>query len=315
MQQAQKVLKNRPFLIFKWDAESTLYDMRTPVTYNGGITNIYTWQELFPGKSSLTTVRAVHDHKEGTHLICVDYHNKLYHFPPNQRFNNKNTYGYDHLPLPIKENVQWVAVARNDAGNIELFYPQKRGADTPLIHLTLDQDTGDWEEQEIEVELPTEADNRLETFISYSTDISLTDSAGVPLSNTAVTISASDRTAVTINNATYSVDAVAAASVTTALGKLTITHQTSGLSVPDLWIHVDKLIPSDQVLVLQQYANGRDDKSLPREMQSVQARLADVSGPELADAKDASSPPKYLLKDSFRTNKQSVDNLAKSTSA
>jgi hypothetical protein len=259
-----------------------------------------------PASLFLRKVYAVHDHKGGTHLLCISKANELYHLPPDP----KSPTGYPPLiGLPIKKNVQWVAVARNDAGNIELFYPG-HGAAAPLVHLTLDQDTQDWEEQTIEVQSASERENKFEEFISYSTDLSFTDAAGVPLAEAAVTIRASDRTAVTVNNATFSVDAVVSAPLTTdAAGKLTITHQTSGLSVPDLWLHVDKLMTADEVLVLQQYGNGREAPDLPREMKSIRARLKDVTKDELKDAKDAKGG--FLLKEKYRNDGKTPAAIAK----
>lgn len=264
----------------------------------------------------LTKVHAVHDHKGGTHLFCVSTDKKMYHLAPDAQ----SPTGYPPFGLPLKPHVEWVTVARNDAGNIELFYA-KGTPDAPLIHMTLDQDTSGWEEQTVEVQgagSPTETQSggtrdadKIEEFISYSTDLSFTDTAGAPLVNAAVTVNASDRTAVTVNGAAYSVDAFTSASLkTNGSGQLTITQQTSGLSVPDLWVHVDGLMPSDQVLVLEQYANGRDDDaSLPLQLRSIETRLKEVTGTDLADAKDAGD--QFLLKASIRDDSGSTDSLAK----
>src|SRR5262249_13693092 len=125
----------------------------------------------------------------------------------------------------------------------------------------------------------------------------------------------------TVNNATYSVDAATSASVTAdVLGKLTITQQTSNLGVPDLWVHVDKLMKPDEVKVLQQYANGRDEAALshelkgatlPRGLKSVEARVKDVTADELANDKDARGD--YLLNDSYRkkNNNNEYENAKK----
>jgi hypothetical protein len=264
-------------------------------------------------------VHADHDHSGRTHLFCVTQNKEMYHLAPAPDLPN----GYPPFGVPLKPHVGWITVAHNDAGNIELFYAQ----DTPaahLIHMTLDQDTGDWEEQIIEVQgggSPTEAEesggtvntDMIEEFISYSTDLSFTDPAGAPMVNTHVTVNASDRTGVTVNGATYSVDAITSASFkTNGAGQLTITQQTSGLSVPDLWVHVEGLMPADQVLILEQYANGRDDAvddpSLPPELQSIKTRLTKMTGPDLANAKDAGG--NFLLKSTIRSNPGSTDSLA-----
>jgi hypothetical protein len=260
-------------------------------------------------------VHAVHDHRGGTHLFCVTKDKEMYHLPPAPSLPT----GYPPFGLPIKPHVDWVIVARNDAGNIELFYAE----DTPdahLIHGTLDQDTGDWEWQTVEVQgggSPTEAEesggtvntDKIEEFISYSTDLSFTDPAGAPMVNTHVTVNASDRTGVTVNGATHPVDAITSASLkTNGAGQLTITQQTSGLSVPDLWVHVDGLMPADQVLILEQYANGRDDPSLPPVLQSIETRLEKMTGPDLANAKDASGQP--LLKATIRNDPAHTASLA-----
>lgn len=264
----------------------------------------YDWPALSYAPPKLRKVHAVHDHKGDTHLFCISEDNCLYHLTPDLRAPA----GFRPLGLPIKKGVQWIALARNDDGDIELFFLQT-SASASLVHMTLDQDSGDWEEQPIEIEAPIEADNKLEEFISYSTDIALTDSCGAPLANAAVTIRASDRTSVTVNNATFAVDATGCASVTAdEVGKLTITHQTSGLSVPDLWLNIAPLMPDYQVLVLQQYANGRDDKELPDNMKSIQARLTNVRSDELANAKDAKG--NYLLSKNYRSNEKFTKTLA-----
>lgn len=293
-----------------------LLDIRSPYSAQAVsasyATCAYTWQQLIPGPGNLRWVYAVHDHnegKDGTHLFCLSTDHQLYHLPPNPHLQEARPQ-LEYPPLPIKENVKWVAVARNNAGNIELFCAQgEKGKPLLLLHLTLDQFTGDWKEEIVEVPPKEPSVDNLEEFISYSTDISLTDAAGLPLANAAITIRASNRTAITVGNATYSVDAATSASATTdGVGKLTIIQQTSGLGVPDLLLHVDKLMNAGQVLVLQQYGNGRDDAKLPRNLKSIEARLKDVTEDELENAKDASG--KYLLKDSFRKDKGNREKLA-----
>lgn len=292
--------------IFVVASDGTLYQLTDP-TRNSKYPLILFYRPVALSQGlNFVKVHADHDHRGGTHIFCVSTDKKMYHSPPNASFPT----GYPPFGLPIKQLVNWVTLARNDAGNIELFYAE----DTPaarLIHMTLDQDTGDWEEQIVEVQgggSPTETEesgttgntDRIEEFISYSTDLSFTDTAGAPLVNTHVTVNASDRTGVTVNGATYSVDAVTSASLkTNAAGQLTITQQTSGLSVPDLWVHVEGLMPADQVLILEQYANGRDDASLPRELKSIKTRLETITGQELIDAKDKSG--QELLRPAYRT--------------
>ena len=219
---------------------------------------------------------------------------------------SKSPTGYSSFGLPIEQHVTWVAVARNNDGDIEVFCAQD-WKNAPLIHLTLDQDTGDWEKETFEVQSPSESDDKLEEFISYSSDIAFRDEAGMPLVNAAVTVNASDRAMITVNNATFAVDAATSHSVTTdATGKLTITQETGGLSVPDLWLYTDKLIPRDHVFVLHQYANGRDDPGLPANMRSVEARLREVKAQDLMDAKDASGKPLLDVIRSVRSKRRST---------
>ena len=78
--------------------------------------------------------------------------------------------------------------------------------------------------------------------------------------------------------------------------------------MPDLWIHVDGLTPAGEVLVLEQYANGRDDAALPPELQSIEMRLKKMTGPDLANAKDASG--QFLLKATIRSDSASTAALA-----
>ena len=255
---------------------------------------------------NLTKLYAVHGHsyvvhghlehsKDATHLLCISDDKNLYHLVPDA----DSPTGYSSLGLPIQKGVEWIAVARNNAGNIEIYCAQG-GANAPLLHMTLDQDTGDWEVEPFEVQ--SSGADTLEEFISYSSDIAFRDAAGMPLANAAVTVNASDRAMITVNNATFAVDAATSHSVTTdATGKLTITQETGGLSVPDLWLFTDKLIPRDHVFVLKQYANGRDDPGLPANMRSVETRLRDVTSDDLEKAKDAKG--NFLMKDSVRNSK------------
>jgi hypothetical protein len=300
--------------IFFVASDGTLYQLTDPTRNIKDPSTIYYRQVALSQGLNFDKVHADHDHKGGTHLFCVSKDKEMYHLAPAASFPT----GYPPFGVPLKPHVGWVTVAHNDAGNIELFYAE----DTPaarLIHMTLDQNTGDWEEQIVYVQgggSLTEAEesgttvntDEIEEFISYSTDLSFTDPAGAPMVNTHVTVNASDRTGVTVNGATYSVDAITSASLkTNGAGQLTITQQTSGLSVPDLWVHVEGLMPADQVLILEQYANGRDDASLPRELQSIETRLSKMTGPDLENAK---AKDKFLLKESIRNNPDYTASLA-----
>ena len=276
-----------------------------PAQYSGQTKEWLFSVKFLTDQTNLTRLHAVHDHKGGTQLLCVSKDGNLYHLAP----DGDSPTGYSSFGLPIEQHVTWVAVARNNDGDIEVFCAQD-GANAPLIHLTLDQDTGDWEKETFEVQSPSESDDKLEEFIAYSSDILFRDSAGVPLANAAITVNASDRAMITVNNATFAVDAATSHSVTTdATGKLTITQETGGLSVPDLWLYTDKLIPAGEVLVLQQYGNGRDDPGLPKVMQSVRTRLRDVTDEDLKNAKDAKD--NFLLSDSIRNSEASRKALAK----
>ena len=77
--------------------------------------------------------------------------------------------------------------------------------------------------------------------------------------------------------------------------------------MPDLWIDVDGLAPAGEVLVLEQYANGRDDAALPPELQSIEMRLKKMTH-DLANAKDASA--QFLLKATIRSDSASTAALA-----
>jgi hypothetical protein len=193
-----KVGRNKIFLV---DADGTLGQLISPIS-NDSIH--YTFQPL-SSNLVLTKVHAVHDHLGATHLFCISADKRLFHATP--KADAPSGTGY-LPPVPLKANVAWVAVARNDAGNIELYFA-KEGTGSPLIHMTLDQDTGDWEEQPVEVQNsgsrnnPQSGKSEIEELISYSTDISFTDTAGAPLVNADVTIRASDRTAITVNGGVY----------------------------------------------------------------------------------------------------------------
>ncbi len=299
--------RNKIFFV----AEDGILYQLTPDTKNGK--SLRYKAEPLSNNLDLTRVFAVHGHAGGTHLFCLSKNQRLYHFAPVPQKDSPT--GYEPLDPQqhLRENVAWVSVARNDGGNIELYYAKNQTGGA-LMHMTLDQNTGDWEgDRPVEVPESGDSASTIEEFISYSSDIAVTDMSGAPLANAAATISASDRTAITVNGATYSIDALTFAHIkTNSAAKLAITQQTTNLSVPDLWIQVEGVTPAGEGLFLAQYGNGRagvgDDAALPKEMQSIETRLKGIQGPDLAAAKDASGKP--LLKAAIRARPADCQALA-----
>lgn len=240
-------------------------------------------------KLNLRQAWAINDRNGDIHIICLAENKRLYHLQP-----TPSGYGTPaEIGGGLSGRVQWVTVARNNDGEIEL-YMALTGQGTPLYRMGLEQNTGRWQDTQIEVQPDSSANPRskIKEFISYSTDISVTDDAGAPLVNAPVTVRASDRTTITVGDETTEIDQFTAAHLNlNGAGQLSITQETDSLGVPAIWMHIEGLMPADQVLILEQYGDGHDDAGLPDEMKSIENRFASVTIDDLKNAKDAKGTP------------------------
>lgn len=266
---------NAYFAVLK---EGNLYQM---VGGSGG--KPFSWAQLTQ-QQAFRQVAADVDATGAIHLFTLGSNNQVCHLAPSAASSTGWT-----EPAPIQTNVALLGVAQLDAGDIELFMVGT--AQATLTHAIREAESGNWQTSALEV--PTSGE--VEEYISYSTDVMVYDATGAPMPGTAVQVWASSQTQLTVNGASYTVDAKTPANlVTSAAGALTLTQATGSLAIPTLEINVPA-VSQTQSIALEQFAG-------------VQADLAGVTGQALLDAKTADGS--YLLGDSYRTP-ETTDSLAK----
>jgi hypothetical protein len=241
-------------------------------TLIGGGQKPHSWAQVTQGMS-FRNVGAALDMAGNVQLFCLSTDARVYHV-------TTDTSGRWTNPAPIHTGAALMGVATNDGGNIEVFLVgTAQGALTRMIQ---DEETGGWQATSIEV--PTLG--QVEEYVSYSTDVTVNDAAGVTLPGAGVQVRASAQTQITVNGATYIVDPNTPANLTAnAAGRLSITQQTSSLGIPTLEISVTGQSPSGQSTAVRQFAG-------------VQDQLANVTSDELMGAKDASGS--FILQDQYR---------------
>lgn len=201
-------------------------------------------------------------------------------------------------PTLIYPNVASFTVPRNADGDLEVFLVDS--ASEHLVHMFWDDGTSSWQTQTIEI--PKGVTDKVEEYISYSTDVTFRDTAGAPLIDAAVTISSSEQAAVTVNGVTLFVNPHRTLPVNTnGAGVLSITQETGSLGVPALKLHVPSFMQPGEVCTIEQYADGP---------LSLESRLEAVTNDELKNARDANKEP--LLKASFRDSEDNLTALSSS---
>jgi hypothetical protein len=230
-------------------------------------------------------VNAVTDGSGLIHVFGLGVDNTLYHFPPNTQFP-----GLAGNPSPIFPNAALAEATANDHGGIELFIVGTSAA--TLTHLTLEETSGNWQPQALEV--PT--GNQVETYISYSTDVTIYDVMGVPAVNYPVSIQASEETRITVNGATFFVGPDRAAQISTnSTGLLSITQETDALAIPLIQIGITGLSVLEQTVTIEQSAG-------------VQQTLLTVTSDQLTAATDASG--NFLIPEPYRSDAQTMGSMA-----
>jgi hypothetical protein len=263
---------NRYFAIL---ADGNLYQMVGTTTFS--------WAQITQGMGYRDVQSALSDARE-IELFTLDTGGRLFHFQPSQATGKGWT-----DPMVIDSGVALMGVAQQNQGNLEVFTVGT--AQATLSHLINQQQSGNWQITPLEV--PTSG--QVEEFISYSTDIMVYDAAGAPMPNAPIQVWAATQTQIVVNGASYTIDASTPANLTCASsGTLSITQGTGILGIPALQINVVSQMPAGQGIALEQYAG-------------VQQRLAEVTGPDLMNAKTADGS--YLLQEQYRTTEQ-TDSLA-----
>jgi hypothetical protein len=251
----------------------------------GGANNQpYSWVQMSQGM----TFRQLLVEKDGNgnvQVFAVSGDNGLYHWEP----LSSSPTGYSYPPNNICQNGALLGVAGNDGGAIDLFVVGT--AQSTLTHLFQEEISTNWQAERVEV--PT--GGQIEEYTSYTSDITVRDVAGAPLVNSPVSVWASEETRVTVNGATYFVDANRPARTSTnSAGMLSLAQETGTLAIPALQLNFPAIMSPGASITL-------------RQSDVVQSQLATLQGPDLMTAKDAEG--NYLLADQYR-NTDTTNSLA-----
>jgi hypothetical protein len=251
---------------------------------SGGNNQPYSWVQMSQGM----TFRQLLVDKDGNgnvQIFAVSGNNGLYHWEP----LSSSPTGYSYPPNNIFQNAVLLGLAGNDAGDIDLFVVGT--AQSTLTHLFQEEASTNWQAERVEV--PT--GGQVEEYTSYTSDMTVRDAAGAPLVNTPVSVWASEETRVTVNGATYFVDANHPARTTTnSAGMLSLAQETGTLAIPALQLNFPAVMSPGSSIAL-------------RQADVVQNRLATLQGTDLMAAKDVEG--NYLLADQYR-NTDTTNSLA-----
>lgn len=251
----------------------------------GGANNQpYSWSQLSQNMT-FRQIAAATDDSGAALLFAVAGDNRIYHWQP----MTTSPSGYSNPPVAIATGAALLALAANDAGNIDLF--SVGTAHNTLSHVFQEEQSTRWVAEALEVP----SNGEVERYISYTTDLTFADADGARLGDLPVTVSASEQTRVTINGATYFIDPDKPARLSTnTAGILSIAQETGSLAIPDLQMTIPSMMAPGQSIALAQST-------------ATQARLADVQGADLMNATVADGS--FLLGEQYRTQ-TTTDSLA-----
>lgn len=234
-----------------------------------------TWSQL-RAKRTFHQVLAMSDTQGSTHVFAVSDDSNLFHWQPDT--HSPEGFGDGTLIGPGSALVA-APIGRTDS--LDLFVVGS--AQSTLGHLYRESVSTDW--VRVSVEVPEGGE--LEEYASYTSDVAVHDLRGALLTNTPVTLSVSEETRLSVNGAVHTVTPSRPVRTSTnAAGLLSIVQQAGSLAVPAIGIKVTNYMPVDDTLTIDQSAG-------------VQRRLADVTGPELMEAKVADGG--HLLPEEHRT--------------
>lgn len=223
------------------------------------------------------SVRAVTDANGDIQVFALNNDGTLYHLNINCS-----------KLMPICKNVTQICVAAGNSNNIDLFL-MENGQDT-VLHMFKEGISTNWVTERLEIQ----SGGEVEEYISYSTDIVLYDAAGAILANEPVCLWTPEKARLNINGATYFVDWHRKIDTTTnSAGMLSIVQETDSLAVTSFEMNVPRFMAADQSIVTEQSAD-------------VKEKLANLSGDDVMNAKDASG--NFLLTGNYReqTNANSI---------
>jgi hypothetical protein len=248
----------------------------------------YSWQQISTGMN-FRQIAADTDAAGRVHAFAVSGGNALYHWQPNAG----SPTGFDDATA-IAAAVARISLAADDNGEIDVFAVGT--AQSMLTHVFQEQASSNWTAETVEVP----ASGKVEEYVSYTSDVQVSDAAGALLANAPVTISATQRTRIAVNGQVYFVGPGHPLNTSTnGAGLLSIARETGSLATPALGVNITGQMPPGQTLTIEQ-------------SKVAQTRLAATTGPELMTASVASGG--YLLEDSYRTQ-QTTDSLASALQA
>lgn len=263
---------------------AVLADANAYVLTGGANGQPYSWTQIAQNLSFRQI--AAESEADGTiSIFAVSGNNRVYHWAT----ETSSITGYSFPPMPIATGTATIAVAADDAGSIDVFAVGT--THNTLSHIFLEETSTGWTVEALEVA----ANGQVEEYISYSTDVTLFDDQGALLVETPVVVSSSEETRVTINGATYFIEASKPAKVSTnAAGILSIGQEAGSLAIPDLQLFVPAVMAPNESVALAQST-------------VTQEPLAAVTGPELMTATLPTGD--FLLGNEYRT-KETTDSLA-----
>src|SRR5262249_18400427 len=143
------------------------------------------------------------------------------------------------------------------------------------------------------LEVPT--GTQVEAYISYTSDVTVYDGAGALAVLKPVKIWTSEEARITVNGATFFTSPHQAAMTSTnSSGILSIAQESGTLSCPGIDINIPAFMSPNQSLSVEQTAG-------------VQQQLAEVTGTDLMNARDAGGNP--LIPAQYR-NQQTTNSMA-----
>lgn len=214
------------------------------------------------------------------HIFAITTNHELFHTSISDRCN-------DISLVPIEDKVTQVILNQSNQGSLSAILCGENGASLELINQSFSTDI--WNTHT--VAQPNYTD--FETFRSYTSEISLFDEAGIPITATKFKLLANEKTLVYIN---HKIDMLSPNSMniytTNEMGKLVFAQEIDSFSAPNILIELldDSIGDSDQAVpkmfALSQYKD-------------IQKSLEHIEANDLMNA--TKNDGTNLLEDTYRT--------------
>lgn len=258
------------------DGTTRALDLRaTPPAFQ-----LVTDSQAFFGPSPQKIWAATQAETNHTHVLVLTTDNVLWHLAPSPGSPSPFL-----QPAPILPNVATCSVANDHVGFVHAL--AARTTLGSVTHLILPQRGQSWESSRLEVPKP-----EVRPYWSYSCDVTLLDSHDAPLSSTSVVLHASERTQLLINGLSYTLGPYQGAAVTTnTSGMVSVAYRADALAAPTLLVSVPSIMAPNESVAVNLHAG-------------VVAKLQNLSGPDLAAARDTSGNP--ILQPQYQSSAQAV---------